>query len=692
VRIHQIVPNCLAQAAFLVNAMASNVNFLSGLYPDYRILIRQSVTLSLKARSLVVKACQAQSWPVDPNSTLYKLMDPIKIILYLGPRNQLCLPLLDYAPHYRFEFDELTSTILLDIMRGLEVPEFERKEAVLASWAKEICLSESKKRESAIRWDYIFDFQAPLDEPIDVAGLLPSNPTSLRMIRNRLQVFKRRYSKTIRILHARATHKNMSRGTRRDFERKTDIDLEGVAIFGQDDWQRYRARTGDDLEGYCEIRQKWYPSGTKPRSYFTQGGVAYKHSRFLQTFFTQLVNGFPSTNHISRLQPHRLAGNMDRENPAYLVYDLSNFTSNMSEQQYFVWELAKFFLGVIVIVLDEWDGYIYRDLGELLFEYHAYCVDEPELTYERFDPLREDPIRHGIASLLGIFGNLMTCTLAHWIIISPTCDEDEANVAGDDGLKPEDVLDNYESRLSISYVGDFAPDKVYRQDSHAVCLKRPFTDSYPTCFLGLSIIPPTAVTAMAILQGEQFHDPRYIRIFDSSMTHRKKINVIGKDMMRFLRSCFEAGYQDSSLVYSVWRGYGNAIKSYIPDFDPNEPTLSPIWPVSPAGYEFTEHDPIAVLVVRARGIVQRIPVREELSDDPTVERKSGEVFECNLSPRLSLLRRLGYIEEETVEYDPTEQEAVRYWVDKLSKKKGLVNKLSRFTVAVDIPDRFMLPS
>jgi hypothetical protein len=109
--------------------------------------------------------------------------------------------------------------------------------------------------------------------------------------------------------------------------------------------------------------------------------------------------------------------------------------------------------------VDERIGPVEEDLGDLVLDYAIHCVEKPPLSIERYDPSFEDiTFYHEVASMLGIFGNLMTCTFAHGVVVgmsSPDVDSNQVyNCAGDDGLIPERLstahpIDRDQNRWSL---------------------------------------------------------------------------------------------------------------------------------------------------------------------------------------------------------------------------------------------------
>jgi len=232
------------------------------------------------------------------------------------------------------------------------------------------------------------------------------------------------------------TFKNMSRATRREYEKITGRKLNNTAIFGQVNIERFYMETGYHLGGCSEIRQVWTPNQAKPRTYYSMGGDHFKESKPLQGAFTALVNSNESTHHVSRLLPARIRLKTGQH---LLVYDLETFTSRMSEQISYMEKLAIFCLDTEILVMDSAYGLIRKNLGEMLGDYNEICNKHGDVSYERVTGTEEFMSHQSCAGMLGVYGNLMTCTHAHGLLMMQCVeDESQVNVAGDDGAIAED--------------------------------------------------------------------------------------------------------------------------------------------------------------------------------------------------------------------------------------------------------------
>jgi len=669
-------------------------HFVSTCYPRFRNAAHIMEQLSLTDRSNLIKACQGQFNPGIP-SPLRTLLSNQVTFTGRGSNNAvITIPLyaiFDFFEHY--PDDPCESAIMLDLLRGCPASQDDFKAFREKGWVKEIVLSHTPNTD-VFNFDYFFQLNAPTP----FHPLIPDNlPVRIKIIK-RFQILKNSYMQYRPTIYPRYTHRNMSFSTRREYERSTNSSLENVPIFGQDDWIRHYHQTGERLDGSVEMRQKWYPSGAKPRTYFAQGGTCYQHSRYLQDFFTNLTNAFPSTNHRSRLDPNRLQFGLD-DDGHFLVYDLTSFTSNMSAQRSFCRSLAGFFKGVEVEIFDERYGVITQDLGEMLEIYNEHCIDAPVLNQERVPKSvrdMDDEYVHERASMLGIFGNLMTCTVAHFLVVAPTQEDPflSDNTAGDDGIILFFLYTYFTVVIAISLVGSFALDKTFRSDDPgAVCLKRPLVEvsdfGMPKSLsLKDNVVPPNLCMAVSYLLGYNF-DPRYSIFNDLEITPLGvRISVVGKDLLRFLESAYSLNY-NGPLVVDVYLGFRrlvHEITGHRPVVGGSVDGIRYTWPVNPQDYVFLIHDPYLIYAWHSVEWSLVVDRRETEDYQKGSLKEAGDVVKCNSEKWLSMMELLGYVEKEEIKMVLFGPVLVDYIYKLLRQPAIMPPVLYKYTVVRDIPD------
>lgn len=416
-------------------------------------------------------------------------------------------------------------------------------------------------------------------------------------------------------------------------------------IFGQVTWERFYFRTGIAIGGACEIRQKWYPAQAKPRTYYAQGGETYEVSRHLQDPFTDLTNCYTPTHHIHRLLPTRLRLKYGQH---LRIYDLETFSSRMHEQKAFIDKLADFSRGWPFSFVDARNGVVTVDLGEQLDDYNTICNKYPSVSFERVTNNTSFLSHQNTAGMLGVFGNLMTCTLAHGILMS-FCVEDETqvNVAGDDGAIAEDDDNAHLIDICICAIGVYEPSKTFTTlEAGCICLKRPLSQLGTLLERKNMIIPPSIIN-IARLTDSGFSDPRY-SWHDEDESDRSKMRILAKELTRFLRSGYYArnllSDEEQGAIIRLCRKVTKLCQAPVEGCLP-QCGGSFYWPLIPEIDEGLVTDPLwSLCAFHYTGWV-RLPRTEfyELTFDKDSYRRVGHSFEYFMTNHLSYLYKLGLV-------------------------------------------------
>jgi hypothetical protein len=632
-------------------------------YPELRHVVTMISSLTLQQRGMLIKCCQAQRLPhfIHDGDTLYSLLCSLPPLPWKGTDIDIMdlfnvFPLPDWPSHYIFP-------ILLDLLRGVpfrDATELDR--ASSASWSSEISLCEKQSSpDEELSYDVFFSSD---HIGTSLHPQLPPIPLEfLNVLRRRFRMF--RASLVDKTVFSRYTHKNMSRSTRRDAESQ-GIDLQDVPIFGQDDWIRHYHRTGVRLEGVCEMRQRFYPSSAKPRTYFAMGGTVYHHCRFLSDILIDLVDILLPTNRRWKLNVDRLEPmDYDHVPPEYYqVYDLSSFTSNFTNQRPLIRSLQKFFEGVPVQVIDEYHGPTYRDLGEMLSDYGDFCSEYPVVSYERCGYPDDATFPHGSGSLLGIFGNMSLATLAHCLImftVNPS--ESTLDIAGDDAILRTDGANSADFWKAVSLVGHCAVDKTFEStEDSCVFLKRPLLTQNNRLTLAHAIIPPCVASTFLNLSDDHT-DPRY-RTFPSYRNKRDRISVVGSDLLRFLSSGYIRKVGDVESMSRVYEGFSRLVHHHLnvwPMMSLPCSELGYFWPAHPESYDFDSIHPYHMLLIYQGARQQSVTRHERVLDDVHLFLE-GQTFVGNMTKGRKLAETLGYLDcqEEKVELEGAD--LMHYWL------------------------------
>jgi hypothetical protein len=196
------------------------------------------------------------------------------------------------------------------------------------------------------------------------------------------------------------------------------------------DLERLYAETGCKIGGPVEVRSAWKYNDLKPRVYFARGGTVHHASKYTQQIFNVILDCFPEVDKTERfLEP--CSGIDDDETS--VIYDYESFTSSLEEIKNFIGQLAMFFGDTEVTVIDSQRGPVQITVGEILLDYNAKCNEYAEFDASR---LTSDPEFRSLfhtCGMLGVPGNISSCTLLHGILIRYVVGYGKGRSVGDDG-------------------------------------------------------------------------------------------------------------------------------------------------------------------------------------------------------------------------------------------------------------------
>jgi len=226
------------------------------------------------------------------------------------------------------------------------------------------------------------------------------------------------------------------------------------------------------IGGASEGKVKWTPADLKPRMYYAIGGDQYTSAES-RDLILDLQQQFVFVGNKSRIDPSRL--NIGPFGCA-IAYDFTSFSSNLSEVQNFIEQLAHHadVQRATVTRVDPIDGIVRVPLSTILLNL-AHCHDHPEysLPFDKTKSLHEA----GQAGFLGTYSNITISTLLHGLyVLAMRGDPDSFNAAGDDGLilLHDDEIDETIAQLQV--LGSLSWDKVWtlrRGTGPIISLKRP---------------------------------------------------------------------------------------------------------------------------------------------------------------------------------------------------------------------------
>lgn len=312
----------------------------------------------------------------------------------------------------------------------------------LASFEKELAATQGDDRSQA--FDYRCWFGTP--EEVNTVPLFPGCPNRAMLNRQIREIFEEFKASFDNVILPRASRRHMSDATAKSINQNKCTGIE---------YLRHYHFTGRQTDAPMELRQVWRFNDLTPRTYFAQGSRVFNRSMFAQEIFNTLVDMFEVSHRRRRFDLNRL--DLDEEDDVW-IYDYSSFTSNCTEQKYFLDALAIFCEGTSIRVFDVFHGVQIIDLGVYLKEYNDECnrlaefylgpkiesLGIPKATYN-----------HKRAGALGVLGNIASCTILHALLnMMITGSARKSSVVGDDGILLKKFRSAHESGEIDEWLND----------------------------------------------------------------------------------------------------------------------------------------------------------------------------------------------------------------------------------------------
>jgi len=580
--------------------------------------------------------------------------------------------LSDYeiAEFQKFNSTPVLSALLQLLAKGSPLTETQQSELRQASANKEFIVLDSTPRESVIDYSCFFgDYETPIDTDI------PPNPAMASRVHKSIDDWIKVCRS--RILYPRLSSKTVSHDTTLNaWEALKDLGLYQDEEVTQIDLEWIYHTFGIEVTGACEMRQRFYISELQPRTYFASGGDAFRYTKYAATLGNLLADSLPCSEKHACTNPTRL---LIPSRGSAVIYDLTTFTSNLHEHWSFLDALSKYCKGSIVRTMDAVHGLVDRDLGDLvaqLRDLHRYAV----YTTGRVFPVTTRS-RHHVAGFLGVYGNITTAKFLHAaVVLQVHHTTDELNVVGDDGISG--TTDPPRTVGAVQHLGTLEESKVYvTSEAGCIHLKRPVRQLGSRCIQS----PVVNLPSLEYTLHKQNVDSRYGDL--AKMTKNERRTGAGSNMLRCLQSLTRVPMteEDQELVYSLlhWAYIDSGIPieghvpqvtgdfsyGFVPRLDRKELMLDPIENTIAHMYSGTAH----------------LDFREHRA--VTMSYDNGSQFSGNISPHLTYLCKLGYVNKTPTRVLYTGEVGYQLLIKEYVNPDPVVYT---FTVIKDIPTQFCL--
>lgn len=434
-----------------------------------------------------------------------------------------------------------------------------------------------------------------------------------------------------------------------------------LATYG--DLEKVYHTQGIMLQGPTECRIAFKYNDLKPRIYYAQGSSCFHASKYIQAIFNHLVDSLDSTNRFLRFAPETMT---TRRGDLAFIYDYSAFTSSLHEIRNFTTALGNFLINHVITVFDTLEGKVHVSLGKLILDYNQTCNISPDFDVSQIYDLTESLLLYHNCGMLGVPGNISSCTLLHGIHLiiilgSLSC----GKVVGDDAIgrfvegesytrvTMVDALSNI-GILQMAKVEWFEPKDIeeFEEDDSWNYVKRPIYRIEDRLIFGHMLTFPSIASALGFDDNVHTEHPG---------NRFQRVKRYGAQVFRFWSSVLSLPDKDEisiSLAEEIFRYLHKMLKITISGHSADFPHRF----IPPA---YFAPDFLDIMVDNKFGHVIDFPIFE---GEEVAEFKKGSRWRGKSHPGLSLLESLGYVERNmatrTILVDDFAEEIIAYFRDK----------------------------
>lgn len=320
---------------------------------------------------------------------------------------------------------------LMSIVQTLPLPGNQGYDLKQEAIQKEVLASTDRREPTVFNWSSVLSPNYKIRQSSQLADKYHIAPDVQHRIFHTLTYSKARLHMSL--IFPQYSHKSMGQRSEEHLRRcwnEDDIQFEN-STFGLEILYH---RHGLQISGNTEMRVAFKYNDLRPRCYFAQGPNQYYTARYIQPIFNIILDAIPGVNRETRFD---ISGIRLTEDEVLFIYDYSSFTSNLIELTDFTRELANFYRGTKVVIVDMHYGLVETDLGDLLDDYNESCNNYPSFEIQRsLDPefFAAELVYHHHSGMLGVPGNISSCTLLHGIHLMVLCLSMYCRCVGDDAI------------------------------------------------------------------------------------------------------------------------------------------------------------------------------------------------------------------------------------------------------------------
>jgi hypothetical protein len=430
--------------------------------------------------------------------------------------------------------------------------------------SKEINAAVESYRPVVLRWDCLLSPSKKVRMAQTLGADYPLNPMVNNYIFSRLSSV--RSSLTRRIFYPDIGQKTVGKEAKQEIDRQfKERDLPKTHTLL--DCEMLYHKEGIILPGATELRWAWKYNDLKPRVYYARGPSVYYASRYIQAVFNVILEAFPQVSKFERFSTSSIR---IPETSRFFVYDYSSFTSTLEEIKSFLLNLADFYRGTEIQIVDTFHGLIRKDLGELLDEYNEVCSFYPEFDVSEisWDKIKEEgpaEILNHTCGMLGVPGNISSCTLLHGLHLMLVLESLDCKCVGDDAAGVDDKDNQEWVDSNLSNIGKLETSKVenWRNDEPVMergdyhmgwnYIKRPIDRVDTRIHIGEQLVWPPICVMLQLT--DKYHTQT--RAMDSKQAYVKGCTMLRSFIVSLRSMPQKANEMEQEVItryyHAVWR-------------------------------------------------------------------------------------------------------------------------------------------
>lgn len=428
--------------------------------------LRAIPALLIKQRKPILSLCRMQMCPRKGTLARSRLWKDLQFPLQLH-RHHPPVDCLEFLSTFSYLESPLYSGFISMCLRNFPFPNDEEVNEVLRTGIlKEVSAGMEKYLPRTFNWAVIMSPNFHVRHTTPIAPGYPLQPEIHDFLHSSIQraIFQLHGSTLFPDYSTKTIGRRASHNVRQDVRNLLDSDISTDILSGLStlDLERLYHRSGMIYQGETEIRSSWKYNDLKPRMYYARGPDVYYASRYIQQIFNILVDSLEVCHRHLRYAHHTIR--FDRLWTAF-IYDYSSFTSTLDAVTDFVFALAEMCDSTPINLVDTHHGIITLSLGEVLRDFNRICQQYPSFDMSEIEgfPLSDDFIVTHTCGMLGVPGNISSCTFVHAIHLILILGHLLCKVVGDDAFGAGD-LDPEDDDLvpQLQGIGKLAEEKVER--------------------------------------------------------------------------------------------------------------------------------------------------------------------------------------------------------------------------------------